>query len=119
MFSLGKKKEFRYDLGDKVKYTGKMSSKKGQYEIIARKHIEGKEAYLCQKGKKQEWFTLSVLKKEGLGDLGRPVTINDIDERAKEIQRRSGIKEVKKVTTYNLSRKEAKRIAFAEAKAKK
>jgi hypothetical protein len=72
-----------------------------------------------QKGAKTELFTLSVLKKaKGLGSVDKPISISDVDERAKELQRRSGVKEVKKVTTYNLSRKEAKKIAFQEARNK-
>ena len=120
MFSLGKKKKgFRFDIDEQVEYIGELKSKKGTYTIVSRKHEDDKEVYKCKKGAKTELFTLSVLKKaKGLGSVDKPLSISAVDERAKELQRRSGIKEVKKVTTYNLSRKEAKKIAFREARNK-
>ena len=113
MFSLGKKKKgFRFDIDEQVEYIGELKSKKGTYTIVSRKHEDDKEVYKCKKGAKTELFTLSVLKKaKGLGYVDKPISISDVDE----LQRRCGGKEVKTVTTYNLSRKEAKRIAFQEA----
>lgn len=54
---------------------------------------------------------LKVSKKEDTKN-----TILDIDKRAKQIRKESGIAKVERVTFYNMSLKEAKKQAFQELK---
>jgi hypothetical protein len=124
------KKNPKFPVGTLVQYTGVSKNYKDtmyQVEKVG-SPTSNDPKYLCKpinsRKKATVLFSENVLIKsddEGLGKLNKNevkegITIQDIDARAKQIQRASGVKEKVKVKYYNISRAEAKKMAFKELK---
>ncbi len=125
IFGLGNSKthKFKFDKGEKVVYVGTVKKYQGEQMTVVSHEHDKKQGNLYDvrfKGKIHT-FTEKVLLSEGLGDiegLGKApkYTIQQVDEIAKRIQHNSGIKKTVTVKHYNISRKEAKEMAFEKVK---
>jgi len=118
------KKSYKFKIGQHVKYIGEDQIYKG-IEFV----IESREVYqqflrkevnlykLTEKGNpSNDLFAVEkLLKLFVVNPVGKKF-IKSIDQRAKAIQKASGVKRTEKVVFYNLSRSEAKEKAFKETK---
>lgn len=130
IFGLGKKKtqKFKFKKGDKVIYIGTLKKYKGKVmTVVSAEHDKERgNIYEVKHGKMMHNFSEKVLiRQRGLGDglgeldgLGKTpkYTIQQVDQIAKKIQHNSGVKKTVTVKHYNISRKEAKEIAFEKVK---
>lgn len=131
IFGLGKKKAtYKFKKGDLVKYNGTIKKYQGKFfKILSSSHDSQNGNHYEVKGNDGNIhsFTEKVLKKdskglgEGLGEidgLGKApnYTIQQVDELAKQIQHDSGVKKRVTVKHYNISHKEAKKMAFAKVR---
>ena len=117
-------KKFKFSIGQHVKYIGEDSSLKGKEYLVETREVlqqlfkKDDVIYgLSQKDKPS--VKIRVLEKVLKVAIANPAGkkfIKSIDERAKVIQKASGIKRTEKVVFYNISRSEAKEKAFKEAK---
>lgn len=139
-FGKPKGHKYQFNEGDVVHYKGESKSITDKYKnklLVVRKRTisKGQNIYGCSVGgstKATINFSENVLKtaskeqisKASVASLGKlkPLTkIQDVDKLAKKIQEQSGLKEVVVVEQkhYNLSRKQAKALAFKQLSDKK
>jgi hypothetical protein len=114
----------KFKKGSFVRYTGDDKDLKNKVfkvqEEKTSKPLFGKEStiYGLSTGKSEKVIVKineTLLKAE---KAKKEVSITDIDKRAKQIRKQSGIERVERVTFYNMSLKEAKKQAFQELKKK-
>ncbi len=132
IFGLGKKKAaYKFKKGDSVEYQGAIKKYQGKvFKVLSTDYDASIGNHYNVKGSdgKVHIFTEKVMKKhtkkglgEGLGDIdglgkAQNYTIQQVDEIAKQIQHDSGVKKRVTVKHYNISHKEAKKMAFAKVK---
>lgn len=145
---LPKGHQYKHKIGDEVRYAGKDENTKKMYSekkltVREREHKGGKDYYLCSVGGSKRGtvrFSEAIIKakKAGLGSTAVVVTpvaspapvaglgklkpftkIQDVDKLAKSIQKKSGVKETVTVAYYNISRSQAKAMAWKQLSDKK
>jgi hypothetical protein len=134
-FGKPKGHKFQHNVGDTLIYTGKSKTYLKNYgsegktlTVRSRMYEKGQNVYCCSTGNSKKVVMCvvedavskapkSTAKNDGLGKLKPFKKIQDVDKRAKEIQRQSGVKETKTVKFYHISRAKAKKMAWKELKA--
>lgn len=115
------KSPFKFKIGQLVEYVGtNRGLRKKIYKVHSQNEVKKFLArYIinyCVHNVKDEneiiTFSEDVLK----AHVTPPVKIQDVDELTKRLQRESGIKSVETITYYNLSRAEARKLAFEALK---
>jgi len=121
IFGLGKKKKntpYQFKVGETVTYTGSIKKYQGKsMKIVGRETSDGHNHYEVMIGKSNMNFSEGVLMRLlELGKVRQSYTIQQVDEIAKQIQHDSGVKKRVTVKHYNISHKEAKKMAFEKVK---
>ncbi|MBC7408468.1 MAG: hypothetical protein H7339_08780, partial [Arcicella sp.] len=116
--------KFKYRVGQNVKYIGEDRIMVGKIYIIQNREVnkrmfkKDENVYKLSQLDKPNLLikvTEQVLKAIIANPEGKKF-ITKIDERAKQIQKASGVLKTERVTFYNISRSKAKEQAFQELK---
>lgn len=118
------KENFKFKVGQSVKYIGEDKDLKGKVYEIQKRNLEKpflKKPYNSYCLAKKGTTKIIICVAENMLQKYHPDEkkfITDIDKRAREIQKGSGVRKVERVTFYNLTREQAKEQAWAETKNK-
>lgn len=116
--------KFKFRVGQNVKYIGEDRNMIGKNYIIKSREVnkrmfkKDENVYgLTQSDKPNLMIrvTEQVLKAIAANPEGKKF-ITKVDERAKQIQKQSGVLKTERITYYNISRSKAKEQAFQELK---
>ena len=118
------KTSFKFKIGQTLKYIGEEANLKGkEYIVESREQVKtflrkSYNVYTVKKANSSQVamrVTEELLKTIVANPEGKKF-ITKIDERAKQIQKQSGVLKTERVTFYNISRSKAKEQAFQELK---